>query len=222
MGMGTLTDVWDDYEIVIREDAHQLLAWGYADVREKLAAARDEYDMTGLLVEGIGARLAAEQTPERYLLYAVHNEKPTSPHGQLGKARPKLDIQIERCGRRPRPQFTFEAKRMRDDAKANVSTTMRQYLGEDGIGRFRSGSYVPGAREVAMLGCMQAHNPYFWSQRVSEAFDSDSRGDGTAYGVLQALASAMIVQDLPNEWLSVHKTSDGGTIRIFHLFIDCR
>ncbi|MGZ5442306.1 MAG: hypothetical protein ACXW5U_07995 [Thermoanaerobaculia bacterium] len=221
MSIGTLTDDWDDYDAVIREDAHQLLAWSYSDVRTKLATAADEYEITGLLADGIDARLLAEQTPERYLLYAVHNERPRSSGGQLGKARPKLDIQIERCGARSRPQFTFEAKRMRDDAKTNASATMRQYLGSEGIGRFSSGRYVPGAREVAMLGCMQAHDPDFWFQRLSDAFAADGRGGRLALAVLRELTSAMIVPDLPNEWSSVHETSKGGVIRVFHVFIDC-
>src|SRR5713226_8888345 len=115
---------WYEYLVELRKDAHQLLAWGYADVRSRLAIARDEYEMTSLLADGMDARINAPQTPDRFMFYAVHNEKPTSPFGELGKLRPKLDIQIERCGVRPKPYFTFEAKRLRDDASSSVSATM--------------------------------------------------------------------------------------------------
>lgn len=221
----TTTDLaaeWDDYLVVLREDAHQLLAWGYADVRRRLAKANDEYEMTGLLADGMDARINSPLTPDKFMLYAVHNEKPTSPTGELGKKRPRLDIQIERCGVRPKRFFTFEAKRLRDDAASSASDTMREYLGGDGIGRFVSGHYVPESREAAMLGCIQAHDAEFWFNRVSFAFETDALNGGAMYALIEPLRLAHIIKDLPDERVSVHARSQGVQIEIFHLFIDCQ
>jgi len=216
-----LASDWDEYIKVLREDAHQLLAWGYADTRPKLANAKDEYEMTGLLAEAMEARINAPETPDKFTLYAVHNEKPTSPSGELGKKRPRLDIQIERCGVKPKPSFTFEAKRLRDDAGANKSATMRHYLGADGIRRFIGGRYAADSLEAAMLGCIEAHDAEFWFAQVGNEFDSDAANGGTQFASVGGLERVAVVPEFPDECVSVHKRVSGTSIRIFHLFIDC-
>jgi hypothetical protein len=216
-----LTSDWDEYIKVLREDAHQLLAWGYGDTRPKLADAKDEYEMTGLLAEAMEARIDAPETPERFTLYAVHNEKPTSPSGELGKKRPRLDIQIQRCGVKPKPSFTFEAKRLRDDAGANKGDTMRHYLGADGLLRFIGGRYGADSREAAMLGCVEANDAEFWFAQVRNAFDFDAANGGKQLASVGGLEHVAVVPEFPDEYVSVHKRSSGTSIRIFHLFIDC-
>jgi hypothetical protein len=109
---GSLSREWDDYVSALREDAHTLVAWGYADTVAILPRASDEYDMTGLLAEAMNRRIDDPQTPARFSLYSVHNERPISPAGEWGMERPKLDIQIERCGIKPKQCYTFEAKRL--------------------------------------------------------------------------------------------------------------
>lgn len=220
-GDGTLATEWDDYVVELREDAHQLLAWSYADTRAQLATAKDEYEMTGALAEGMDARIDSPQTPDRFLLYSIHNEKPTSPTGQLGKKRPRLDIQIARNGVRPRPHFTFEAKRLRDDASASVADTMRHYLGVEGISRFLRGHYVPDSAESAMLGCIQARDADFWFDQVATAFDKDATQGGRLYASVGTLRIAKVVQELPDERVSLHQR-EATSIQIFHLFIDVR
>jgi hypothetical protein len=217
-----LTPEWDVYLEKLREDAHQLLAWGYADTRPKLAEAKDEYEITGLLANGMDARINSPRTPDPFTFYSIHNERPTSPSGQLGKERPKLDIQIERCGVRPKPCFTFEAKRLRDDANSSVGDTMRHYLGENGIQRFLRGHYAPESLEAAMLGCIQAHDAEFWFTQVGNAFDSDTSKGGRQYAVVGCLQHANVIADFPDERVSVHARASGTSMRIFHLYIDCR
>lgn len=218
----SLSNEWDDYLIELRKDAHQLLAWGYADSRLQLNQALDEYEMTGILADNMDARINSPDTPDRFLLYAVHNERPTSPTGELGKKRPKLDIQIERCGVRPKPLFTFEAKRLRDDLSCSTSDTLRNYLGSDGISRFIEGRYVPSSPEAAMLGCIQAHNADFWFERIEAAFRDDRTRGASHYGVTVNLQLVTVIADLPDERISIHVRSTGSAIRIFHLFIDCK
>lgn len=223
MTMTGLASVWDDYLVVVREDAHQLLAWSYADTRPRLATARDEYEMTGLLADGMEARINCSETDYRYTRYAIHNEKPTSPSGQLGKTRPRLDIQIELCGVRPKPHFTFEAKRLRDDANSGIRDTMRHYLGDEGICRFVNGHYSPESSEAAMLGLIQAHDSAFWMAHVGHAFASEDSNRGPkAFGLIAALQPANVIPEFPDEHVSVHARPSGSEIRIFHLFIDCR
>lgn len=222
MSNTSLAAEWDDYLVVLREDAHQLLAWSYADTRSRLAMAKDEYEITGLLADGMDARINAPQTPERFTLYSIHNEKLISPSGELGKQRPRLDIQIQRNGIRPKPNFTFEAKRLRDDKSSSASDTMRQYLGDDGIRRFVGGRYASESLEAVMLGCIQAHDAEFWFDQVSSAFDSDTSNGSPMFELVGSLQVANVIGDFPDERVSVHARTSSVSIRLFHLFIDCR
>jgi len=221
MNAERLSPEWDDYLVVLREDAHQLLAWGYLDARRQLALARDEYDMTSFIADAIRRRIDDPQTPERYTVYSVHNERPISPGGELGKDRPKLDIQIEWCAIRPKRYFTFEAKRLRDDASSNVDSTLRHYLGDKGVRRFVAGRYAAESIEAAMLGCIQAHDARFWFEQISEAFVRDEASGRNVFCLTQQLCWERVIPDLPDEAASSHKRVDHDPIRLFHIFIDC-
>jgi hypothetical protein len=206
---------------VLREDAHQLLAWGYLDARRQLALARDEYDMTGLIADAIRQRIDDPQTPDRYTVYSVHNERPISTGAELGKHRPRLDIQIEWCAIRPKRYFTFEAKRLRDDVSSNVDHTLQHYLGAKGVRRFVAGRYAAESIEAAMLGCMQAHDARFWYEQISEAFIQDEVSGQNAFCLTQRLHWEHVIPDIPDEAASSHKRVGYDPIRLFHIFIDC-
>ncbi len=216
-----LSAEWDDYLVVLREDAHQLLAWGYVDARRQLPLARDEYDMTGLIADAIERRIDDPRTPERYTVYSVHNERPISPGDELGKDRPRLDMQIEHCAARPKRYFTFEAKRLRDDVLSSVADTLLHYLGDKGVGRFVASRYAVESIEAAMLGCMQAHDARFWFEQIREAFVQDELSGRDAFCLTQQLQWEHVISDLPDEAVSSHKRVDHDSIRLFHIFIDC-
>jgi hypothetical protein len=221
MTTASLSEEWDDYLAVLREDAHQLLAWSYSDTRAALVSARDEYDMTGLLSSAMHERINSPHTPERFTFYSVHNERPISPAGELGKARPKLDIQIERCGVRPKRFYTVEAKRLRDDEKASVVATLSHYFGADGVGRFVSGRYEADGIEAAMLGCIQAHNAAFWFERFEATFASDATSGRDEFKLAEPFRRCSVISDLPDEASTLHRRADGSRIRLMHVVLDC-
>ena len=219
MSQGRLGGEWDDYLAVLREDAHLLLAWGYTDTRGELPNARDEYDITGLLANAMHRRINDPQTPQRFDIYSVHNERPISPTGQLGKNRPKLDIQIERCGIRPKQYYTFEAKRLRDDDRASASDSLNQYLGGEGVGRFVTDRYEPEGAEAAMVGCIQAHDAEFWSELFAGAFAKDTTRD--RLNIIEQFQRCHIIDELPDEASTTHRRVSGATIRLLHILICC-
>ncbi len=216
-----LTAEWDDYLVVLREDAHQLLAWGYADARTKLPTARDEYDLTGLISEAMDRRTNDPRTPERFSLYSVRPEHPFSPGSERGKDRPKLDIQIERSGR-PKRYFTFEAKRLRDDSRASVSDSLDHYLGKEGVGRFLQGYYAAESREAAMVGCVQAHDPVFWLDRIGKAFTGDRTSGKNSFHLLEDFRCAQVIPDITYEAVTVHERSTLPPLRLHQIFLDCQ
>lgn len=214
-----LSPEWDDYLAVIREDAHLLLAWGSADVRSKLPGARDEYDLTGLLADAMDDRINDPLTPERFSLYSVHNERPFSTRGEQGKDRSKLDIQIERCGIRPKPTYSFEVKRLRDDSKASPSDSLAHYLGNDGVGRFIAGKYERDSLEAAMLGCIQARTPQFWLDLIEQAFEKDMTSGGERFKIVQGFQRCSIIAELAHEASTTHRRISGSLIRLLHILI---
>lgn len=221
MSQRTLAGEWNGYLAVLREDAHLLLAWGYEDARSKFPDARDEYDLTGLLAEAMNARITHPGTSDRFLMYSVHNERPISPRSQRGKDRPKLDIQIERCGIRPRPVYTFEAKRLRDDEKASCSDSLADYLGQQGVQRFVAGKYAAESAEAAMLGLIQAHTPEFWLQRVEQAFQDDILSGGHRFRILEKFQRCSVVPQILNEGTSKHRRVTGSAIVLMHIVLIC-
>jgi hypothetical protein len=221
MNRASLSPDWDDYLIVLREDAHQLLAWGYADVRAELPTTRDEYDITGLIADAMARRTDDPATPERFSLYSVRPEHPVSSARTRGKDRPRLDIQIEKCGL-PKCYFTFEAKRMRDDGGATISDSLRHYLGPEGVGRFVTGRYAAESIEAAMLGYVQAHDPAFWLERVGSAFADDAASELKALRMLSGFQRTQIIPDLSHEAVSRHARDCLPHLMLFHVFLDCQ
>jgi hypothetical protein len=198
MKQGGLAPLWDEYLVVLREDAHLLLAWGYTDTHAELPTAEDEYEITGLLADAIEQRINDPLTPERFTLYSVHNERPISPAGQRGKKRPKLDIQIQRNGVRPRPCYTIEAKRLRDDNKASASDSLAHYLGDEGVGRFVAGVYEPDASEAVMLGCIEAHDAEFWFGLFASAFAEDVNSGRNRLRIIEQFRRCRVIAELPD------------------------
>ena len=221
MNHGSLTGEWDEYLMVLREDAHLIVAWGYADARSKLSTARDEYDLTSFLADAMNERINNPLTPDRFLLYSVHSERPIRPRGELGKDRPKLDIQIERCGVRPKRYYTFEVKRLRDDAKASPSDSLIHYLGSDGIGRFVTGKYEAGSIEAAMLGFIQAHTPEFWLKLLQRAFEDDAASGQNRFNLVEAFRRCSIISEIQDEASTMHRRTSGSVIRILHILLSC-
>jgi hypothetical protein len=217
----TLAAEWDDYIAVLREDAHQLLAWSYADTRTALSKSRDEYDMTGLLANAMHERINDPETPDRFTFYSVHNERPIGPTGEQGKDRPKLDIQIERCGIRPKKFYTVEAKRLRDDEKASRAASIAHYFGEDGVGRFVSGRYEADNIEAAMLGCIQAHNAHFWFQQIEKTFADDIISGRNKFNVIERFRPYSVIDEIADEASTIHRRLNGSSIRLLHILLDC-
>ncbi len=221
MTQGTLTREWDIYLTQLREDAHLLLAWGHADARSKLPTARDEYDLTGFLSDAMDRRIDNPLTPERFSRYSVHNERPISPKNESGKDRLRLDIQIELCGVRPKRCYTFEVKRLRDDAKASSSDSLAHYLGDNGVGRFVAGKYDRESGEAAMLGCIQARTPEFWLELIARAFEDDTGSGQGRFNIVEGFQRCSIISELSDEASTIHRRANGSTIRLLHVFVGC-
>jgi hypothetical protein len=114
-----------------------------------------------------------------------------------------------------------EAKRLRDDEKASVATTLSHYFGADGVGRFVSGRYEAEGIEAAMLGCIQAHNAGFWFERFEAMFASDIDSGRNEFKLAKRFQRCSVIAELTDEASTTHHRADGSTIRLMHIALDC-
>lgn len=212
-----LSGLWNLYGEAFRVHAHQLLAWAYLDARPRFVPGLEEPDLTGLLAEAMWGRLNNASTPESFDHYSIGDQVPHSPSGQLGNDRLRLDITIVRNGIRPRLSFVFEAKRLRTG-----TLTIGKYVGTGGMGDFLSGRYAADAPEAAMVGLFENQTLDYWQAELRRSFDEDSRSSSPQLAVMSTLAEVAILDEMLGELESSHHRSEGPSLRLFHIFLDCR
>jgi len=208
--------VWSTYDQSFREDAHQLLVWGYQDARHLITFGREETEITGFINEAIQARPSSPGIDDRFDRYSLKDDNPVPGEGRTGKRRLKIDIIIESSSRprhKQRPWYTFEAKRL-----CRPSHPISNYTGEEGIIRFIRGRYAADFPEVAMLGYVQTDTISRWIAELTKRFENDSANQ---LSISQKLSPVNIHPDLTDEWSSSHIRVNGTPLMILHLFLDC-
>lgn len=144
--------------------AHRILWEGYSSLVPSSLHDAEEPAITGLLVAGMRAFIEGPDSPEWVLDYAVHDDPPVhspSDDKREGKRRPRVDLILERCGRRgPHPRFPWEAKRLGRGA------TRADYLGTDGLGCFLEARYPIPSGVAGMLGYIQEGTCPWWADQI--------------------------------------------------------
>ena len=207
---------WSTYDQSFREDAHQLIAWGYQDARQLIACDQEETEITGFIAAAIQTRLSSVEIDERFDRYSLKEDNPIPGEKRTGKRRMRIDIIIEsnvRPRHKRRPWYTFEAKRL-----CRPSHPIGNYTGEEGLIRFIRGRYAADFPEVVMLGYVQTDTINHWLAELTKRFETDSANQ---LSVTQNLSQVIIHPDLINEWSSSHKRTNGTLLTVFHLFLDC-
>lgn len=207
---------WNSYDQAFREDAHQLIAWGYHDSRHRITSDSEETEITGFIVEAMEARLSAPDIDERFDRYCVKEDNPSPGEGRTGKRRRRMDVIVESSQRprnKHRPKFIFEAKRLRRPGYPIV-----KYVGDDGLKRFVYARYAADCPEMAMVGFIQSDDAIYWIGRLEEQFDNDTTDE---FKVREKLSKKSIISDLPDEWGSGHLRTNGTPIAIYHILLNC-
>src|SRR5438067_2223501 len=109
----SLDPAWSNYLVAFRRDAHQLLVWGYEDARPLIKPDHEEEEITGFIAEAIDRRLDDPATPDYWDRYDIREEPRVRNSGKTGKRRKRLDIIVRSSAMKPRPEFMFEAKRLK-------------------------------------------------------------------------------------------------------------
>ncbi|MGE3724972.1 MAG: hypothetical protein AB7I41_05450 [Candidatus Sericytochromatia bacterium] len=206
---------WQSYFSRVRECVHQLLVWGYEDIKSKVTPENEEEDITGWLTHAIELRLNDENTPPEYEHYYIAEETPVPHFISSGKSRKRIDIVISNSQTKPRPKFCFEAKRLKKG-----SHTISKYTGDGGMQCFLKCEYAVEQSEAGMLGYIQDLSPDHWFRQLKKMFDN-SKEDPTL-NIVQPLKKVQILKDLPHEWESKHTRLDGSHLDLLHVFLDFR
>jgi|SRR5450755_2586378 len=162
-----VNEYWSTY----RQHIHTLLAWGYADSRNRVQAKHDEPAITGFIAEAIQDRLEAINSPAWCNQIVIKDDPPIPGGKRTGRNRWRPDLIFESVEKRPRAKYHFEAKRSRKQDSKNINA----YLGEDGLQCFVSGKYALESDEAGMLGYMQCDDITIWAERLQMAIDLDSQ-----------------------------------------------
>ena len=209
--------LWSHYWSNFRFSVHQLLEWGYLDLKSTTMGRMEEEEITGCLVAAMQARLADPYAPDWTSHFSVKEDPPVHGSGRTGKRRQRTDIVIESAMPRVgRPHFVFEAKNLR----GTKYYTARRYLGEHGLRRFLRGDYAAAYPEAGMLGYVQSDTVEHWKGKVQAALEKDATGlqELRLRGAIQA---QVIRGGLPHEWVSEHDRHTGSPVLIYHVLLWC-
>lgn len=210
----SLEDVVDSYWSTYRRHAHTLLAWGYEDSRRRVLDVHEEPDITGFIVEAIQDRFDSPSSPPWCDQIALKDDPPVPGGKRTGRSRWRPDLIFESLvGRRPRPGYHFEAKRLRRTGSE------RDYLGREGLGCFLSGMYASESDESGMLGYVQSGDVNTWMCKLQLAIDQDFQ-NGNKMFLLSLRQRVSVIDEFPQEWLSKHARQINNDIVIYHILLD--
>ena len=160
-------------------------------------------------------KFSEDGNPPRWVQkFSVQCEKPISPHGEIGRSRPRLDIWI-RSGARPYyPKFVFEAKRLRH------VTRPADYFGDEGVECFWNGTGYPvnTAGGAGMLGYIQDEDVTHWVVWLEERFERRREVLHICEG--SGWEPAVQINELPHTFCTHHQpNANEKPIVLFHLLL---
>ena len=200
----------DIYREQLRVDAVRLIWLGYQRLNPASFRASEEDDITGELVRKMKLVAQDSASPDWVDRYEIHEQPPQNVAGKLGKRRPKMDIEIERHSRGPRPRLSFEAKRL------GRKHTVGNYLGDKGLGAFLIGYYPTMHGESGMLGYVQEGISADWSAKLEKKLARDpSKHRLAENGEWRSSSSASSAP----AFYSNHTDSKGKPLLVIHVLL---
>jgi hypothetical protein len=207
--------VWfQEYWPSFRQHVHELLAWGYEDAKSRITQNHEEEEITGFITEAIQNRLVTLDCPRWCEHYALKENNPVPGKGLTGKRRKVPDFIFELTVP-PRPEYIFEAKRLR------IESSFREgYYFHKGLARFLREEYASRYLEAGMLGYLQCDTPNEWIERLKSYLQHDAEHDGKLHLKLPP-HDVKVFPAFIQEWVSQHTRPTGNDIAIYHILFNC-
>jgi hypothetical protein len=200
------------YHLAFIRNCHRWLAAGYSLLDARLLATAPEPAITGELVRAMKEAKLRSDAPTWMIRIFVADDPPVNSPGRLGKRRRRVDMEFERSEKGATFHFHCEAKRL------YRSGSIREYVGQDGLGMFLTGEYARNEHVGGMLGYVQTEDEEKWIARLRTALASDQQ----AYRVASdgQLNVAGLITELPRVQVSRHdRPPVGQPIIIYHTFL---
>lgn len=131
------------------------IAWSYTDIRDNNLENEEETTITAYLFHALHDRLRNTDAPSWCKYYSIAADRPENKTESPGKRSPKPDLVIESSNKSGRPEYVFEAKRLK-----RPRNDVSHYLGEDGMGCFISGKYASDYPEPLCSDMSKAIPPF--------------------------------------------------------------
>jgi hypothetical protein len=180
-------------------------------------SSEEEPSITGLLVQRAKEIIESESAEQWMEHLEVLDDPPQNDlPDRRGKRRPRIDIEFVEVRRGPRPRFHVEAKRL------YRSDSVGEYMGAGGLGMFLDGAYSSNWPSAGMLGYVQNRTCTEWLDEIRYRL-----ANGQTTFRLCDQEPPLSSLDWPTNGLedvktSLHtRTKGGGSIRIFHLVLNC-
>ena len=186
----------------------QLFTKAFSAIDRRDLARSEETVVTGRLVDAMRTVISAADAPAWASRLAVHEDRPLSGGPAEGKRRPRIDIEIERVERGPRPCFQIESKRL------HRADSVAEYVGVEGLGAFLDGTYASGHTRAGMLGYVQTDTITSWVDKIRAKLSAARKTQSIA-GTPDALCH------LVDDWYASTHDRAGDPIEILHGFLMC-
>jgi hypothetical protein len=198
------------YAAELRVHAVRLIWLGHRRLKIATLCKAEEDDITGELVRAMKLVVQDPSSPDWVDHYAIREQSPQNVGGKWGKRRPRMDIEVERHQRGPRPCLGFEAKRL------GRGKAIGGYLGSEGPGAFLGGHYPTTHGEAGMLGYVQEKTSDEWSAKLGQELSVNSSQHRIAQGgELQALN----VEVAMPAFCSGHTDTAGKLLLMIHVLL---
>ena len=202
----------DRYRKAFVKHVHILLWMGYSRLMRSTLPNLDEPAISGLICENIEAVFDDAKSPKWVDDYEIHDDPPVHDCSRRGKRRRRIDIKLKSRRTRPRLRFCFEAKRLR------TSSSVSEYLGKNGLGRFLDGSYSAEQAIGGLIAYVQADDCDGWCSKITTRLDTETHK--LECSGMWTLAT--ITNYLPHTYRTIHKRVKPLTnITIIHTLLDC-
>lgn len=198
-----------------REKAHLLIQVGYTEGLHNIESDKhEEQDITEFIVNAIKIWMRSPASLPWCKYFDIHEEAPVQKENSHGKSRPRTDILVKWCSQRERPEYIFEAKRLRKKGYG-----VGKYTGPEGMGCFTEGVYAGEYDEAAMLGYVQSNTLSYWKEQLKKSItqkEADLYLNSPQY-------DEMVITSFPLEWVSEHERKKGinCSIKIYHILLNC-
>jgi hypothetical protein len=181
-------------------------------------AGEEEPSITGLLVQRAKEIIESDDAEHWMEHLEVLDDPPQNDQpDRQGKRRPRIDIEFVEVRRGPRPRFHVEAKRL------YRSDSVGEYVGAGGLGMFLDGAYASRWPSAGMLGYVQTRTCTEWLGEVRDRLANGQIKFRLCKQEHTFSSPDWLTAGLEDVKTSCHTRADErlGSLRIFHLVLDC-